>query len=815
MADDAKICEVGGGGLVLPLGGDGEQEWPNALRVILYLLGLGWCFMGVAIIADVFMGAIEAVTSKKKRVKVKGTNRFVTVKVWNDTVANLTLMALGSSAPEILLSVIELLGASFYAGALGPSTIVGSAAFNLFCISAVCVMAIENGEVRIIKDTSVFTVTASFSVFAYLWLVVILMLITPDIVDVWEGLLSFLFFPILVVIAYLADIGKFSGVRKDVVQNKVTAAEMSKEELAAMVLKIRQQYGSELTDEQAVRLVERETAQPKSRAEYRIAATRGMAGGRRVSVCSDQGTVEKIDHTSDDATSKATSKAVIGFEAAKYAVLESAGSITINVERKGDTSTLVMIDYKTKDGTANAETDFIPLEGTLEFQPGDTVKPITITIIDDTAYELDEDFYLELSNPRCSESEKDPKVAALGEHDLATITIIDDDEPGVLSFQSEAVHIMEDVQEKVMTIMVDRKNGSKGAISCKYYTENDSAIAGPDYDHVEGELEFADQQMTAEIEINIKAKGRYEKSELFRLFLTEPTGGAKFDGSTDGGDDECILSIIIEADEKDKKKLDAVDSLLKLNWDKARVGHANYKGQFVEALYVNGSPEEQAEASMSDKVMHCISLPWKLFFALVPPVDYGGGWVCFNVALIFIGGVTAIIGDMASLLGCCMGVPDAITAITFVALGTSLPDTFASKTAATQDPYADAAIGNVTGSNAVNVFLGLGLPWFMGACYWSAEGPTSDWKARYPDLASKYPDGGFAVPAGDLGFSVIVFCTLAVSTIGLLCLRRKVCGGELGGPDGPKKASAALMVTFWFTYVAMSSWKTMDSLNKS
>lgn len=27
--------------------------------------------------------------------------------VWNETVANLTLMALGSSAPEILLSVIQ------------------------------------------------------------------------------------------------------------------------------------------------------------------------------------------------------------------------------------------------------------------------------------------------------------------------------------------------------------------------------------------------------------------------------------------------------------------------------------------------------------------------------------------------------------------------------------------------------------------------------------------------------------------------------------------------------------------------------------
>ena len=46
-------------------------------------------------------------------------------KRWNDTVANLTLMALGSSSPEILLSVIEICGNNFLAGDLGPGTIVG------------------------------------------------------------------------------------------------------------------------------------------------------------------------------------------------------------------------------------------------------------------------------------------------------------------------------------------------------------------------------------------------------------------------------------------------------------------------------------------------------------------------------------------------------------------------------------------------------------------------------------------------------------------------------------------------------------------
>ena len=57
----------------------------------------------------------------------------------------------------------------------------------------------------------------------------------------------------------------------------------------------------------------------------------------------------------------------------------------------------------------------------------------------------------------------------------------------------------------------------------------------------------------------------------------------------------------------------------------------------------------------------------------------------------------------------------------FVALGTSLPDTFASRIAAKNEKTADNAIGNVTGSNSVNVFLGLGLPWVVAAIYWQLK----------------------------------------------------------------------------------------------
>jgi len=38
-------------------------------------------------------------------------------------------------------------------------------------------------------------------------------------------------------------------------------------------------------------------------------------------------------------------------------------------------------------------------------------------------------------------------------------------------------------------------------------------------------------------------------------------------------------------------------------------------------------------------------------------------------------------------------------------------------TAAKTSEYADSAVGNVTGSNCVNVFLGLGLPWVISSTY--------------------------------------------------------------------------------------------------
>merc|ERR1711935_951425 len=178
-------------------------------RGILYGLLMIWLFIGVAIVSDKFMESIETITAQEKEVTIKdprtGKNQIVVVKVWNETVANLTLMALGSSAPEIMLSVIEIWAKGFEAGDLGPGTIVGSAAFNLFMIIGLCMYVIPDDEVRKIKHLRVFIITATWSVFAYVWLYCILAPISYGVVESWEGILTFLFFPMTVYSAYVAD----------------------------------------------------------------------------------------------------------------------------------------------------------------------------------------------------------------------------------------------------------------------------------------------------------------------------------------------------------------------------------------------------------------------------------------------------------------------------------------------------------------------------------------------------------------------------------------------------------------------------------
>jgi Ca2+/Na+ antiporter len=133
---------------------------------------------------------------------------------WNPTIANLTLMALGSSAPEIILSVADTMGTlGEIPSELGPQSIVGSAAFNLLVISAVSIVAVD--EIKKINMVGVFLATAIFSSWAYVWFFLVLVVISPGVVELWEAGLTLGFMLILVIIAYSCDLCHTKGETKE------------------------------------------------------------------------------------------------------------------------------------------------------------------------------------------------------------------------------------------------------------------------------------------------------------------------------------------------------------------------------------------------------------------------------------------------------------------------------------------------------------------------------------------------------------------------------------------------------------------------
>ena len=425
-------------------------------------------------------------------------------------------------------------------------------------------------------------------------------------------------------------------------------------------------------------------------------------------------------------------------------------------------------------------------------------------ILDDDEVEGKETFTVLLEAP-------DKGQLMLGETKACTVTIEDNDTPGDFRFEREYVAVKESAGRVTCTVV--RVGGSAGTVGCSYATREKSAKAGSDFVHSEGVLTFGPGVTRKEVTIEVIDDAEFEKDETFQLVLTEATGGAAFTADTDGGSARAICTIKILNDEERKTLLNLMVSELDLDVDSIKLAGSSYWEQIRTCLDFEGG-------SCVSALLYVLSLPFKIIFAFTPPPNFAGGWPCFMTALVLIGGLTALIGDLATHVGCCLGLLPAVTAITFVAMGTSLPDTFASKQSATSEPYADNSIGNVTGSNSVNVFLGLGLPWAIAALYWCYLATPADLEAWHLKYRGEewYTPGmtpGFAVPAGDLGFSVSVFVATAIVCLGLIILRRKVEGAELGGPPASKYGLALFFVLLWFVYIAFSAASSYGAIPTS
>nr|XP_027790204.1 sodium/calcium exchanger 1 isoform X8 [Marmota flaviventris] len=868
-------------GVILPIWEPQDPSFGDKIaRATVYFVAMVYMFLGVSIIADRFMSSIEVITSQEKEITIKkpnGETTKTTVRIWNETVSNLTLMALGSSAPEILLSVIEVCGHNFTAGDLGPSTIVGSAAFNMFIIIALCVYVVPDGETRKIKHLRVFFVTAAWSIFAYTWLYIILSVISPGVVEVWEGLLTFFFFPICVVFAWVADrrllfykyvykryrAGKQRGmiiehegdrpsskteiemdgkVVNSHVDNFLDGAlvlevderdqddEEARREMARILKELKQKH-PEKEIEQLIELANYQvlSQQQKSRAFYRIQATRLMTGAGNILKrhAADQARKAVSMHEVNTEVAENDPVSKVFFEQGTYQCLENCGTVALTIIRRGgDLTNTVFVDFRTEDGTANAGSDYEFTEGTVVFKPGETQKEIRVGIIDDDIFEEDENFLVHLSNVKVSSEASEDGIleanhistlACLGSPSTATVTIFDDDHAGIFTFEEPVTHVSESIG--IMEVKVLRTSGARGNVIVPYKTiEGTARGGGEDFEDTCGELEFQNDEIVKTISVKVIDDEEYEKNKTFFLEIGEPRLEPKW--IRRGMKEECDDKQPLTSKEEEERRIaelgrpilgehtkleviieesyefkSTVDKLIKKTNLALVVGTNSWREQFIEAITVSAGEDddddecgEEKLPSCFDYVMHFLTVFWKVLFAFVPPTEYWNGWACFIVSILMIGLLTAFIGDLASHFGCTIGLKDSVTAVVFVALGTSVPDTFASKVAATQDQYADASIGNVTGSNAVNVFLGIGVAWSIAAIYHAANGEQ------------------FKVSPGTLAFSVTLFTIFAFINVGVLLYRRRPeIGGELGGPRTAKLLTSCLFVLLWLLYIFFSS----------
>jgi uncharacterized delta-60 repeat protein len=203
---------------------------------------------------------------------------------------------------------------------------------------------------------------------------------------------------------------------------------------------------------------------------------------------------------------------------AAVSVSETAGTVNLSVERIVGSDGPVSIDYATQAGTATAGSDYTSTSGTLNWADGDTAnKTITVPILNDAAYEVDETFAVNLSNPQGGAILASPST---------TVTVQSEDAPipGTLGLVATAVTVNE--TDGTATLSVTRTGGSDSAVSVSYATAYGTATAA-DFTATSGTLNWANGDAAAKtITVPLTNDTLYESNEAFTVTLSGATGGA-------------------------------------------------------------------------------------------------------------------------------------------------------------------------------------------------------------------------------------------------------------------------------------------------
>jgi len=464
---------------------------------ICLLLFLFWLFLGISILSDVLMDSIEMITSKSVLINIPDSdgNMIQVEKIfWNPTIANLTLMALGTSAPEIILSTVDtVIALGEIPSELGPQTIIGSASFNLLVISAISILA--SAEVKKINKLGVFFTTALFSTFAYVWFFLVLLIISPGVVELWEALVTLAFIFVLCILAYTCDVCQ----TKSESQEERRQEEIRKSSKAALRILVKK-FGllsvisvgqtlrrpedmPNMSEQDVANIIQYFTTlltvDPKQPVKPNEASVDDLldcvtadnvveriAYRRQVNTGNTKSFVRlekgQTGETAVTKTSTAGDSKTIGFKHLRYEVAESNGYVTITIEKRIPEDFSFWI--RTMDGTAKAGEDYEAKNEYQTMQAEVREREIKIKIHDDPNWEPDEEFRVQLWDA-------DQQRRLPGNDTECIVLIQDEDKPGSIGFPDQFVDVRR--KDKVAYITLTRTNGCDGEISCILNTCND------------------------------------------------------------------------------------------------------------------------------------------------------------------------------------------------------------------------------------------------------------------------------------------------------------------------------------------------------
>ena len=177
---------------------------------------------------------------------------------------------------------------------------------------------------------------------------------------------------------------------------------------------------------------------------------------------------------------------VLAFSSATYFTNENISSLRLTVIRTNGSAGLISVRYYTYNGTgadaATAGADYTATTlATLSFGSGETVKTISIPLINDNTVELDEKFFVVLTNATggakifSTENEGSPTNSL-----TATATIIDNDlASGRISFASTNYSAAEGSGNA--SIVLERRGGSVGQVQASVAAFAGTASNGADF----------------------------------------------------------------------------------------------------------------------------------------------------------------------------------------------------------------------------------------------------------------------------------------------------------------------------------------------